>query len=65
MFRVGLLRWYIDNADMTFSFVYRPHSNTGQLHWSYEENDIRQGKEKEGVGEGVEVEVPYSRLLSW
>ena len=50
------------------SFVCRSHSNNRKFSWSYEETSIRQEKEKggvgEGVGEGVVVERPYSRLLS-
>ena len=46
------------------SFVCRPHSNNRKFSRSYEETDIRQEKEKGGVEEGVEVERPYSRLLS-
>ena len=51
------------------SFVCRRHSNSRKFSWSYEETDIRQEKEKEGVAEGVEVgeslsTSPYSRLLS-
>ena len=46
------------------SFVCRPLTNSRKYSRSYEETDIRQEKEKGGVGEGVEVGKPYSRLLS-